>query len=274
MYAYNIGVWGHVSENNDAYVRSGDLDEDIDVSICIPAYEMGGAGAHYLAASLKVVAAQRSCRFEVIVSDQSNDDEVRNVCLQSNCNVRWIDARHVKHNAAANVNNAILHARGRLIKILFQDDYLLGPDSLSRLSAMFQETAVSWCVTGSAHTRDGATLERFFVPSWHERIHFGRNTVSSPSVLAFRNYSDVRFDEKLIWLMDVDFYKQCSLKWGPPRILPDAMVVNRLHSGQVSSGISRALKRHELDYILQKYRHTMNWVDWWYWLGQMRRTWL
>jgi len=233
---------------------------------------MGGLGAKFLAHSLSMLARQRFDSYEVIVSDQSLNGDMAPICDKAGFPVRWIDARSVALGASTNVNNAMAAARGKIIKILFQDDYLLGDDALGRIASVFEKPSVNWCVTGSRHTRDGISLGRPRVPRWHDRIQFGKNTVSMPSALALRKPPDLWFDEQLVWLMDVDFYKRCSLRWGRPMILPEPLVVTRLHNGQVSTGVDPTLKRRELLYIRDKYRSSMDWKDWLHWIGRMRRT--
>ena len=243
------------------------------ISLCIPAYSMGGAGVQYLRHSLDVILKQEFLDFEVIVADQSDDALIRDLCNSlADPRIRHIDTRHLKRQASANTNAAIDAATGEVVKILFQDDFLNGPGALTQIAAAFDAPDAQWCLTGSEHTEDGQTLTRPFVPQMHDRIQFGQNTVSSPSVLALRRAHAPRFDEALIWLMDVDYYKQCALRFGPPAVLSDPLVVNRLHPGQVSASVSRALVRRELRYIRQKYAAQMSRADWWYYLGRLRRT--
>src|SRR6056297_1289966 len=220
------------------------------VSVCIPAYEMGGHGCEFLGHSLKVLADQEFQDFEVVVADQSEDNAIKDLCDDySGINVRYIPTGHLRRQASANTNAAIDNSRGAVIKVLFQDDFLNGRDALAKIADAFEAPEVGWCLTGSEHSRDGTTLTRPFVPRYHDRIHYGKNTVSSPSVLAFRRQIAPRFDENLVWLMDVDFYKQCALKWGRPLTLPEPLAVNRLHDGQVSAGVDSDLVRKELRYV-------------------------
>lgn len=239
------------------------------LSICIPAYGMGGQGARYLRQSLDVLAGQSLADFEVVVADQSDDDAVAAVCAGYGF-VRHIWTRDLPRQGSANTNAAMQAARGEVLKILFQDDFLNGAEALAQIAQAFQDGA-QWLLTGSEHTRDGSTLIRPFVPRYHTRIQFGQNTVSSPSVLAVRRDVAPRFDERLVWLMDVDFYKQCELRLGLPTLLPAPLVVNRLHDGQVSAGVSKSLVRSELRYVRAKYRGQMTLGDQWHYLGRMRR---
>jgi hypothetical protein len=63
------------------------------------------------------------------------------------------------------------------------------------------------------------------------------NTISSPSVIAFKNEIDVQFDENLVYLMDLDFYYHMRNKYGEPVYFDDILVSNRIHPDSISSGI-------------------------------------
>lgn len=231
------------------------------ISICIPTYDMGGDGAKYLAHSFDHLLTQSFKDFEVVVSDQSDTEGVAQVCTDysGRLNIRRVDNRTGKRQGSANTNNAMRHARGRVLKILFQDDFLCREDALAQMAEAF-EGGCDWLLAGSCVSRDGVTQERPMVPKYHPQIHFGWNTVSSPSVVALRAGLDLWYDENLIWLMDSDFVEQCHRKLGEACILPDTMVVNRLHEGQVTKTITRPLRRHELRYLARKFG-LRNWRD-------------
>ena len=233
------------------------------LSICIPAYDMGGEGAVFLEQSFKHLQNQDFSDFEVIVSDQSNSDDVHNLCAAtSSLNIRHLWFRDGAKQASANTNNAMRHASGEIIKVLFQDDLLMSHHALRKTAEVFDEGAAAWLVCGSGVTRDGKTLERPMVPSLHPQMHLGKNRISSPSVLSMRNTHRLDFDEALIWLMDVDIYKRLLLQHGPPHILADTMVWNRLHPGQVTESVTREIQIRELRYVRQKFKAHETFKDW------------
>jgi len=233
------------------------------ISICIPAYEMHGHGATFLANSFEILRQQTYTDFEVVVADQSNDNSVAETCASfPDLSIRHIWTRDQPRQGSANTNVAIDAAKGEIVKILFQDDFLNGPDALGGIVLAFDDNNVLWCLNGSECTEDGQALIRPMIPQYHSRIQFGKNTVSSPSVLALRRKNAPRFDENLVWLMDVDYYKQCELRFGPPTIIPEFLIVNRIHDGQVSATTGSKLKRQELQYIARKYSTSLGMLDW------------
>lgn len=233
------------------------------LSVCIPAYDMGGQGGPFLAASLARLATQSLPDIEVVVSDQSETDGVAQVCaaFQDRLTLHRVAFRDGARQASANTNNAMRHARGRILKILFQDDLLAHDDALLQIARGFDDAGANWLLCGSATTPDGVRIDNPMVPRLTPSIRFGRNTVSSPSVLAMRADQARAFDERLIWLMDVDIYHRLNTELGPPVILPDTLVLNRLHAGQVSAGVRPDLRRRELAYMRRKTRIGESWSD-------------
>ncbi|APG47076.1 glycosyltransferase family 2 protein [Phaeobacter porticola] len=239
------------------------------ITICIPAYAMGGEGASYLADSFDHLCAQSFGDFDVVVSDQSDDQAVAEVCAAygNRLTVTHLWNRDGARQASANVNNAMHHAKGEIIKILFQDDLIIDPNGLQRIHDEMGQGAY-WSLCGSGTTRDGVAVDRPMVPHLTNRLHFGKNTVSSPSVLAMRREALVLFDEALIWLMDVDIYKRLWDAHGAPIVVADTIIANRLHDGQVSASVSRSLRQTELRYMARKFAKTTSLCGWMEYLRQ------
>ena len=226
------------------------------LSICIPTYDMGGYGAQFLEQSLSNLSHQSFQNFEVVVSDQSDGDSVAHTCkaFAERLNIKHLCFSDGPRQASANTNNAVRHARGEVVKILFQDDILARHDSLELTTQAFDEDAV-WMVCGSAVTYDGQNAIKPMVPQMHPQIRFGKNTISSPSVLSMRRKKALEFDEHLIWLMDVEMYHRLNKTYGSPKIVPETLVLNRLHDGQISNtGVTAELRRNELSYVRHKHK--------------------
>ncbi|MEP2715224.1 glycosyltransferase [Pseudophaeobacter sp.] len=233
------------------------------LSLCIPTYSMGGMGAGFLAESFEILTRQSFTDFEVVVSDQSDDEAVAEVCasFSDRLQIRHIWNHEGKRQASGNVNNAMRQAEGDIIKILFQDDYLNGGDALKTIVEAIGITG-KWHLCGSGVSRGGGAVERPMVPRLTSKLKFGKNTVSSPSVLAMRRELLEFFDEELIWLMDVDLYQRLWDRLGDPVISPETLVVNRVHAGQVSASVSPELRRHELRYMRSKRERPLAFGDW------------
>ena len=126
---------------------------------------------------------------------------------------------------------------------------------MSETLAVMTSRGGGWAVCGSRDVNESLSPKATRIPRFHESIHFGRNTISSPSVLAFRKHADLVFDQSLEWLMDVDFYYQAFLLYGSPLIIEGCHVANRLHVDQVSQRIDAEIILQELLWVRSKYRH-------------------
>ena len=222
------------------------------ISICIPTYEMKGKGAEYLSYSFNVLYQQTFKDFEIIISDHSESDAIKDLCTQWNSilNIKYIRNQYKRGNSSANTNNAIKQASGDIIKILFQDDFLYDEHSLQNQINCYNG---KWLVVASCHY-NGEEIYKPFYPSYHDNIQYGHNTIGSPSVIMFENNNILEFDENLIWLMDTDYHKRMYLKYGFPDICTDVCVVNREHSDQVSHTLAtEEIKQKELKYVVKKY---------------------
>lgn len=230
---------------------------DTKISICIPTYEMHGFGKRFLEFSLKKISEQKYKNFEVVISDHSYDNELCDFIkeLQTDFKINYIKFDDLRGNSSANLNNCIKNAKGEYIKILFQDDFLLHENSLVDIVETLENNPNSnWLITACEHSKDGINLERKFYPSYNDEIHLNKNTISSPSVLTFKNKDILLFDENLVWLMDVDYYKRLHVKFGDPLILNRISVVNRMWEKQYNNTISQEKKEFEFEYVkLKKY---------------------
>jgi len=225
-------------------------------SICIPTWECGGRGVEFLHRLVSSLESQTFKNYEIIVSDHSdiNNKEIFNYLhgRRFQCNTTY--DRNVTNigNSPANTNNAIKHAKGEIVKIMFQDDIFYSLNCLSNIDINFDEYT-DWMVVGCNHTKDYKTFFNSMVPSWNDQIVFGNNTISSPSVLAFRNKDVSYFDENLVILMDCDYYYQLYNRFGEPKIIPDTLISNGIHENQISVRTDLDLSG-EVKYIKMKYR--------------------
>ncbi len=217
---------------------------------------MRGQGAVFLKQSFDVLARQTFTDFDVVISDHSRNDAIEKLCQEYSDRLDIHYFRNTENigSSSANMNNAIRHATGTLIKMLFQDDFLFDENSLKVIANNFDISKDHWLVTACESTRDGVTFYRPFYPRYHAKIHLGPNTISSPSVVTVINKEPLLFDENLIWYMDCDYYKRMGDAYGAPKIVNEIGVVNRTGEHQVTNTLATdTVKDAEFTYILKKY---------------------
>jgi len=226
-------------------------------SIAIPTYEFNGKGVEYLNNSLKYLSAQTFTNFEIVISDHSENNLIKNLVKEwsSSLNIKhyyYTDGKYKTHSL--NVNNAISHCNGMWVKILFQDDFLFDDKSLeNQYNFIKNNEDLQWFFTKFYHTLDGINLYNLYTPRWNNDVYKGNNTLGGPSGLTVKNEDIPLFDGRLIWLMDCDFYKKLFIKYGEPKICNDITVVNRTSQDQLTNTINDLVKINEHKLIHEIY---------------------
>ena len=213
------------------------------ISICIPTWEQHGHGRKFLRHLLTTVRNQTFVNYEVVVSDHSVSGGIHELLTSefSDMPITYVKNIVDRGNGPANTNNSLKYAKGDIIKVMFQDDFFVDNGALQLIHDTFTNTNCGWLVNGCNHTNDGKTFYREMVPSWNDRVVLGENSISSPSVLSFRNENMVYFDESLVMLMDCEYYYQLFLKYGEPFIISNILISNRTHKHQISSMYTKSL---------------------------------
>ena len=232
--------------------------EKIKLSVCIPTYEMRGEAKKVLIRSFDMLKKQTFKDFEVVVSDNSEDDVVKNLCASPEYKMLNINYfKNPRKGLAQNSNEAIKNAKGEIIKILYMDDYLVNENSLQKILDNFKD---HWLITACEHD-NGVRRYNPHYPKYNSQIHRGKNTIGSPSVLSIKNENPLLFDENMTWLLDCDYYKRMHDKYGEPNVLNEINVVIGISEHQITNILSNSAKRKEHYYMAKKYGKTL-----FYWL--------
>ena len=215
------------------------------ISVVIPTYEMGGFAVNMLNNLIQSCLKQTYNSCEIIVSDDSNDDNVEDYC-NGKPYINYF-RNHGRKGAAHNLNNAISKATGDIIKPMFQDDVLLEKDCLEKFAAMKSE----WAVCTSAHTSERGDHVPFQADDIYELAR-GRNGFGSPSAVAWK-VNNLRFDENLAWLLDCDFYVKLIAAYGDPEIIDTRVLIMEWEGSATNTIASGWVRVTELEYMENKY---------------------
>jgi glycosyltransferase involved in cell wall biosynthesis len=221
---------------------------DLKLSICVPVYEMKGKGAYFLYRLLETIHNQSYNNYEVVVSDHSIGEELKNVCSRFN-RIVYLKNEEKRGSSSANINNAIKNSNGDIIKPIFQDDFFSSRETFSTLTASINESD-KWGATGFNHIYGNDTF-RYAIPYYNNNIINGVNTIGAPSTVFFRE--KFYFDENLIWFMDCEFYHRLYLKFGNPKIINDCCVTIDTGDHSISSSITEEIIEKEKKYIKNLY---------------------
>lgn len=132
------------------------------VSICVPAYG-NPSGIRRLLNSIK---EQTFTDYEVVLTDDSQDDSVKAVALSAGMESLHYYKNADRLGATGNWNEAVRRSEGEYVKMMHHDDWFSQPDSLERFVKLLDDTpdagiafSGSWQVTlkaGDAFNSDGA----------------------------------------------------------------------------------------------------------------------
>ena len=231
------------------------------VSIAISTFESSGKGHELLKHNFDQIYKQDYDNIEIIISDHSSDNKIKELCEEYDGKkypIKYIHNPEHKGNSSQNTNNAIAHCNGEYIKILFMDDYLYNESAISIIMKQFKENPEKkWLVHSYKHTKDYKDFYNLHHPKFSHDMVFC-NRIGTPSCLSIHKSVKERFDENLKWFMDSELYKRIVDNYGQPlffhtneNIKP--LMINLHHDGQVSNtSIDNNLINKEKEYITNK----------------------
>lgn len=217
------------------------------ISICIPVYDgMGERGVEMLRELIVSIRMQAFTDYEIVISDADSSRDT--IAMLASYGITHVPG---KEGAAANLNNAIDHANGNIIKPMFQDDKFMFPDSLQKITDALESSQWATCTSYNSGIENWEHVPR--VHSTLAKLREGENTYGCPSAMAWRRNVS-RFDENLKWLFDCEFYARMIQKCGTPTFV-DTPIFIRQWDGQATrtlcDGQARILDQNE---VIEKYR--------------------
>lgn len=183
---------------------------NVKVSICIPAYKQ----VKYLRKTLESIKQQTFQDYEIILTDDSPDDVVKNFVETFDFRGRLKYFKNEKNlGSPENWNEAIRHATGEYIKILHHDDWFADENSLGEFVDLLDNNPDADFAFSSSYVwrKDStsihqATKKQLEILSKNcETLIFG-NIIGAPSATIYRRKINQLFDVRLKWVVDVDFY--------------------------------------------------------------------
>ena len=226
-------------------------------SIAIPAYGYNGKGSEFLNQSFNILFAQVFTDFEVVISDHSQDDTIKDLCESwgKHLNIKYFRNEIGRGVISPNLNNALRNCSGKWIKILFQDDLLFDSNTLKNIKDFIDsDKDMNWMASSFWHTNDGRNLHTRLKPTWPNKpIWAGHNSIGCPSAITIKNEDILHFDDNLNWLMDCDYYQRMFLKNGLPKILDVDTMVNRIVEDRLTNTITEQQKISEYEKLKNIY---------------------
>jgi glycosyltransferase involved in cell wall biosynthesis len=216
---------------------------------------MAGKGVERLEYNLNKLKEQTFKDFEIVVSDDSENEDIKNLCS------KWLNDLSIKYfkNAgpkgpSPNLNNAIKNSSGELIRVICQDDFFLDQDSIFKTINGFDQKT-KWLTAAYVHTNNRINFINPHIPSL-SAIPYSDNRIGTHSCLCFINEQKEFFDENLIYYMDCDFHYRMLKRYGIPKVLKEPTFAQLLSPEQVTNTlVTGDLAKKEYEYVTKKYNN-------------------
>jgi glycosyltransferase involved in cell wall biosynthesis len=201
------------------------------ISICIPAYKR----IDYLKRLFESISTQNYKNFEVVVTDDSgNDDTVENFI---NSNLFSFKLVYIKNpmplGSPLNWIESFKHAKGDWIKIMHDDDYFVNENSLSSFVNEIDESVdlifSAYVVEDELNktVKNMVITKRAFNNILVKPLRlFAKNKLGPPTVIFFKRSITDTFDPRLKWIVDWEFYIKAALKYNLKYINVPLVVVS------------------------------------------------
>ena len=185
-------------------------------SICIPTYN----SVVFLKKLIASIEAQNFSSFEVIVSDDSTNNDVRDFVFseQKRLNHIFYYKRSRDGNATNNWNSALALAKGEYKMLVHHDDYFSHNEMLKNIYTEIKKK-----------NKLDVVFLSFEEESHNTKFFYGKycfeNLLKNPSQLLYVNYLSTPsclilnknvgeiYDNQLKWIVDVEFYIRLIKKY-------------------------------------------------------------
>lgn len=214
------------------------------ISICIPAYKH----TDFLKRLLDSLTVQTFRDFEVVITDDSPDDSVKNLTTQY---VHILPIRYFRNPVALgtpeNWNEGIRRASGQWIKLIHDDDWLASEHSLQRFANAIDNNpgaAFFFCAYRNNWLQSGRQEDMLINDFRYKQllkqpaVLFSSNVVGPPSVVLHPNDKQFFYDNKVKWVVDIDFYIR-YFKTTQPVHIPEILINVGMGGHQVTQDCFR-----------------------------------
>jgi glycosyltransferase involved in cell wall biosynthesis len=179
------------------------------ISICIPAY----GRAHLLRRLFESIGRQTYSDFNVLLTDNSQDNSVAELCEEYA--MRFPLAYHRNETfleMGGNWNACMQRGDGQWLKMMHDDDWFAGPDSLQQFAAEAAKRDRGFIFSGFFNVPEGSdqgeiflrkSIDLFFLKGSPFNILRG-NYIGAPSVTMIHRSTFRPFNPGLKWIVDTE----------------------------------------------------------------------
>lgn len=231
------------------------------ISICIPAYKQ----VEFLKRLLESISIQTFRDFEVVVTDDSNDDTVYELIKNYKHNFPITYTKNtVALGSPENWNASIKLAKGEWIKMMHDDDWFVNELSLAKFAEAAKiSLGTSFIFSGyteinvRTNSRKNFIISNFYLKLLEKSPLnlFKQNFIGHPSTTLVKNNPYCLYDKNLKWVVDFEFYIRYINKYKSFVAIKDTLITIGISEYQITKAAFRnpEVEIPENLYLLHKF---------------------
>lgn len=216
------------------------------ISTIIPVYQDSGLPFEILKQSLKSILQQTHAPIEIILSDDTSGngvkDWVEQFNMENSSSVIYVRNSGAK-GVSSNSNFAARFASATFLHFLHSDDRLIDCQTYAKAIKYIEEFSCSWLLLGGQ--MNGVVT----FPRMAELNLFGVNTVGGPSGLVIKKAIFDGFDEHVSLLMDIELFLRTANNYGPPQVVNEICIQYGSGDWQLTKTIDESKYFSEINYL-------------------------
>jgi glycosyltransferase involved in cell wall biosynthesis len=182
------------------------------ISICIPAYKH----VHFLERLLDSISVQTFKDYEVIITDDSPDDDVAQLATRFSSTLKIL---YLKNKEALgtpeNWNEGIRKANGTWVKLMHDDDWFADENSLQffyHATLLHPDCTFFFSAYNNIEENSGTVETVYLKPFGHFLLSqnplnlFRKQYIGNPSCTLIKKHSNIMYDKDFKWVVDFEFY--------------------------------------------------------------------
>jgi hypothetical protein len=180
--------------------------------------------------------------YEIIITDDSPDHSVENFVTGLNIPVNY-NKNTSPAGTPENWNIAISKCTGTWIKLMHDDDWFTSSESLGIFKKNIDDypgVDFFYCAynnvnldTNTVKVERNTFVDRYFTK--HDPFYLlKKNYIGNPSCIVVKHSVKEKYNNKLKWIVDIEFYIRLLLKNKKNKYIPDVLVNVGIHDEQVT----------------------------------------
>jgi len=229
------------------------------VSVCIPTYNQ----TIHLKKLIISILKQEEINFEIIISDDSTNNDVSNLVIEFNSEGASI--KYFKNSpslgAPQNWNYAISLASGDYIKIMHHDQWFEDNLALYKLYNKIKDDKNKFVFCAVKNNFKGIVSELILTDEQFNKFNnepeqlILANLIGGPSAILYHKDIKIKYDEKIIWLVDIDFYLQLYKNGYKAEYINEVLYTSMtdFDSLTIDNLVNSEKQLYEYSYLFNKY---------------------